>query len=91
MVRYVTTNLRFPEETYWELQYQAARRGTSLASVVRESVDRYLGQAVESEGPELGEDPIDGWIGAIAPSGGDESANHDHYLYGWQKETDREA
>src|SRR5438552_8267182 len=91
MVRYVTTNLRFPEEAYRELQYEASRRGTSLASLVRESVDRYLGRAPEAEAPEFGKDPMDSWIGAITPSPGDESTNHDHYLYGWPKETKREA
>ena len=33
--RYVTTNLRFPEESYRELRYRARRRGTTLASLVR--------------------------------------------------------
>jgi hypothetical protein len=51
----------------------------------------YLGPAPETEAPEFGEDPVDGWIGAIASFAGDESSNHDHYLYGWPKETDREA
>lgn len=91
MVRYVTTSLRFSEEAYRELRDQASRRGTSLASLVRESVDRYLGRVPESSSPELGEDPMDAWIGAIASSAGDESSNHDHYLYGWPKETEREA
>lgn len=91
MVRYVTTTLRFPEEVYRELRYQASRRGTSLASLVRESVDRYLGRAAVAEAPGFGNDPMDGWVGAIASSPGDESSNHDHYLYGWPKETEREA
>src|SRR5262252_9873140 len=85
--RYVTTNLRFPEATYRELQYQAARRGTSLASVVRESVDRYLGRDARA----TGEDPLDRWVGAVASAAGDESVQHDHYLYGWPKEDDRET
>lgn len=91
MTRYVTTNLRFPEETFRELKYEASRRGTSLASLVRESVDRYLGWAADAAAPEFGKDPMDGWIGAIASSGGDESSNHDHYLYGWPKETKGES
>jgi len=77
MMRYVTTNLR-----------KAFRRGTSLASLVYESVNRHLGRAPEAEASETGKDPMDGWIGAIASSAGDESSNHDHYLYGWSKETD---
>ncbi len=91
MTRYVITNLRFSEEAYRELRYEASRRGTSLASLVRESVDRYLGRAAEAEAPEFGKDPMDGWIGAVSSSAGDESSNHDHYLYGWPKETDRET
>jgi len=91
MTRYITTNLRFSEETYRQLQYQAARRKTSLAFLVRESVDRYLGRSPEADSRAFGEDPLDRWIGAVASSGGDESVNHDHYLYGWPKETDRET
>src|SRR6266545_6399198 len=91
MARYITTNLRFPEETYRELRYQASRRGTSLASIVRESVERYLGRGPESGGPPFGEDPADAWVGALDCSPGDESSEHDHYLYGWTKEADREA
>jgi hypothetical protein len=33
---------------------------------------------------------MDGWIGAFATSAGDESSNHDHYLYDWPKETDHQ-
>ena len=88
MPRYVTTNLRFPEKVYRELQYQAARRGTSLASVVRESVDRYLGRAEAVT--DTSADSLDRWVGAVSTSAGDESVHHDHYLYGWPKERDRE-
>jgi len=92
MVRYKTTNLRFSEETYRELRYQAARRGKSLASLVRESVDRYLGRTDENDGIPFGDDPVDALVGSIAGGPGDESVNHDHYLYGWPKEEDdREA
>ncbi len=77
MMRYVTTNL-----------CKAFRCGTSLASLVYESVNRYLGRLPEAEVSETRKDPMDGWIGAIASSTGDESSNHDHYLYGWPKETD---
>jgi hypothetical protein len=54
-------------------------------------MDRYLTRTPNAEAPEFGEDPMDGWIGAIASSAGDESSNHDHYLYGWPKESEREA
>ena len=89
MSRYVTTNLRFPEETFRELKYEASRRGTSVASLVRASVERFLGRPPENEAPALGGDPMDRWIGAISSSAGDESSNHDHHIYGWPKEIGR--
>src|SRR5438093_1065739 len=91
MPRYVTTNLRFPPETYRELQYQASRRRTTLASLVRESVERYLGRGAGGEAVPFGEDPADAYVGSITSAAGDESVNHDHYLYGWPKEEDSEA
>jgi hypothetical protein len=36
----------------------------------------------------LGDDPADAFIGCVEVSGGDESVNHDHYLYGWPKESE---
>jgi len=91
MPRLITTNLRFPETTYRELRYQAGRRGVPLATLVREAVDRYLGRTEEGTTLALGSDPADGIIGAVTGSAGDESVNHDHYLYGWPKETDGET
>ena len=44
MPRDITTNLRFPERVYRDLQYAAVRRGTSMACVVREAVAVYLGR-----------------------------------------------
>jgi hypothetical protein len=78
MTRYRTTNLRFAEATYRELRYQAGRRGTTLASLVREAVDRYLGRA--DQGPEVpfGHDPADALVGCVSASAGDESIHHDH-------------
>src|SRR5215510_2673444 len=91
MARYVTTNVRFPEATYRELQHQSGRRRVPLASLVREAVDRYLGRAEDAGRLPFGEDPVDGLVGCVETSGGDESINHDHYLYGWPKETASEA
>ena len=72
MTRYRTTNLRFPEETYQELRYRAARRGTSLASLVRESVDRYLGRSEEEEIIPFGADPVDALVGSLEGAVGDD-------------------
>jgi hypothetical protein len=54
-------------------------------------VDRHLIGAPDAEAPEFGEDPMDGWIEAIASSPGDESSNHDNYLYGRPRETELEG
>ena len=91
MSKLVTTNLRFPEATYRELRYQAGRRRVPLATLVREAVDRYLGRTDEGTTVPLGSDPADEIIGKLTGSAGDESVNHDHYLYGWPKETDGET
>jgi predicted HTH domain antitoxin len=42
MVKYVTTNIRLPKETYRELKQRALDAEKSLAEVVRESVAQYL-------------------------------------------------
>src|SRR5688572_29528452 len=79
MAKLVTTNLRFPEETFRELRYQAARRKVPVALLVREAVDRYLGRSEDDETPiPLGSDPADAFIGSIGSGVDDESVNHDH-------------
>ncbi|MBI2009851.1 MAG: hypothetical protein HYS86_01600 [Candidatus Chisholmbacteria bacterium] len=37
-MKWVTTNIRFPEDLYVELKLEAARRRTSLASIIRQKV-----------------------------------------------------
>jgi len=85
MARYITTNLRFPEDSYRELQYRAKRRGQTLATVVREAVAQYLGRDDRTAPIPVGSDPADALIGSVEGSSGDESVNHDHYLYGWPR------
>lgn len=38
MSNYIVTNIRFPEEDYFRLKEEAAKRRTSLSAVVREKV-----------------------------------------------------
>src|SRR5262245_13824704 len=68
MSPYITTNLRFRTETYRELRYQAHRRRTTLAVLVREAVDQYLGRAGETRGSDFGDDPVDRIIGSVSGS-----------------------
>jgi hypothetical protein len=91
MPDFVTTNLRFPEATWRELRLQASRRRTTAAGLVREAVEQYLGRGGDDGPSPFDGDAFDKHIGAITRSAGDESVNHDHYLYGWPKETEREA
>src|SRR5579862_5566072 len=83
MTRQVTTNLRFPRELYDDLRYEAARRRTTLAAVVREAVEAYVGRADRTASSAAEADPLDKWIGAVAAPVTDESVHHDRYLYGW--------
>src|SRR2546425_153474 len=85
MPRDITTNLRFPERIYRDLQYTAEHRGISMASVVREAVAVYLGRG-DADAIPMGEDPADRLIGSIARGPDDESVNHDRYLYGSRPE-----
>jgi hypothetical protein len=75
MSDYTTTNLRLPVAAYDELRYQARRRGTSIATLVREAVAQYLGHAGAPD--PIGGDPVDALIGAIDSDGPtDSSLNH---------------
>jgi hypothetical protein len=60
----ITTNLRLPGATYEELRYQARRRGTSVAMLVREAVAQYLGHQPGAAAVGA-EDPFDRLIGAV--------------------------
>ena len=91
MSDYITTNLRFPKTVYRELRHHAERRRVALASVVREAVEQYLGRSDTVPPIPFGDDPADAIIGSLDHGARDESTQHDHYLYGWPKETAREA
>ena len=92
MPRYVKTNLRFEQATYAELKLRAAREGVPIADLVRGAVERYLGRAGDgSEASSFGEDPADWLVGCLQAGVGDESDEHDAYLYGWPRETDKGA
>src|SRR5438093_9701499 len=85
------TLLRFPETLYRALKQLARRRRTTLAALVRESVERYLGGGATVPGVAFGDDPADSIVGSVGSPARDESVNHDHYLYGWPKEKSHEG
>ena len=90
MSRYTTTNIRLPRDAYRDLTLRAARRGTPLAALLREAVAEYLARPMASatDGRNV-EDPVDALIGSAPFGPSDEARNHDHYLYGWDKEEPR--
>ena len=77
-------NVRLPQASHRELELRARRRGTTIATLVREAVDRYLGQHQTGQTLALGDDTADRLIGMFEGSAGDESVDHDRYLYGWR-------
>ena len=80
-----TTLVRLPEDRMYELRARASREGKSLAGLVREAVDVYLGREPPNPAPPS-QDPFDGIVGAFNSGVPDAAVNHDHYLYGWPKE-----
>ena len=88
---FTTTNLRLPRGPYDELRHEAQRRRTSVASVVRMAVAQYPGHTHASAAIPFGEDPADAQAGSVDADASDESVNHEHYLYRWPKEVERDA
>lgn len=71
MIEYVTTNIRLPKETYRKLKQRALDAETSLAEVVRESVNRYLTAVAEAPDTPAARHPGGAMIGADEDAGAD--------------------
>lgn len=70
-----------PLELYHRSKEYAKMRGTSIASIVRKSLEEYL--AAKTKEISWEDDPITKAIGFIDLSGPlDLACNHDKYLYG---------
>jgi hypothetical protein len=60
-IEYVTTNVRLPKEMHRALKWRAVEENTSVATLIRESIARYLVEeqtSVVSLKDELVSDPI---------------------------------
>ena len=66
------------------LRDRAERRKVTVGELVRESVDRLLGDELDDR------DPLDGIIGMANSGLGDLAARHDYYLAKWAREDHRE-
>lgn len=63
------------------LRVLAERRSSSIAFLIRQSVQRYLEEEMPVE-----EDPALGIVGLGASGLGDLARHHDRYLANWEKE-----
>lgn len=70
--------LYFPYPLYLELKNEMEKKGKSMASIVRDAVEKFLG----SEESSWEKDPINKIIGMCNTDITDISYNHDKYLYG---------
>lgn len=77
------TQVYFPIELYKKVEKRAKKESKSMASVVRESVERYIKE--EEEEIDWENDPIFKLAGIMNSGLGDLSVNHDYYLYGMKK------
>jgi len=72
------TQIYFPRELYRKIEGIARARSKSVASIIREAVEKYL----NTEEPDWENDPIFNLVG-IADTGKKNLAkDHDKYLYG---------
>lgn len=71
------------------LEQEARSREVSVGQVIREAVELYGKQKVESEQEFTEDDPLWGILGVVSSSSKDLSEEHDHYLYGTPKRKKR--
>jgi hypothetical protein len=77
------TQIYLTHAQHGSLARMSARRGVSLAQLVREAIDQYLmAPRLQDAGP--GPDPLGDLIGSVRGPG-DLADRHDEYLYGPQR------
>lgn len=82
MVSEKRTQVYFPKELYRRIEKKAKKESKSSAAIIREAVERYLGEEQEIDWEN---DPFFKAKGFFESADGDLSTNHDHYLYGAEK------
>lgn len=85
---FVTTNLRLPKDRLQELKLKALNEGASMAELVRQAIDVFLGYK-KNGGKNKGiwQNPFSGIIDLGQDDITDGSVNHDYYLYGMPKKS----
>jgi Arc/MetJ-type ribon-helix-helix transcriptional regulator len=87
---HMTTTVRLPEDLYEALRTRAFEEHRPVAEVIREALRRFLDMQLESSSlPDLESDPFWTAVGTVDGGPGDESVEHDHYLYGAPKKLRR--
>ena len=72
------TQIYFPMEVYRKIERKARDESRSVASIIREAVERYL---MEYEPEDWDNDPFFEIVGLGESDRGDLAENHDKYLY----------
>ena len=76
------TNIRLPRTVLRELRILAARRGQSLAALIREAIEKTYGFASQPKGVDPMKDPFHKLVGSVSDGIADGSVNHDRDIYG---------
>lgn len=72
------TQVYFPMSVYLRIERKAKETSQSSAAIIREAVDKYLGEG----SIDWGNDPFFKTVGIMESAIGDLSERHDRYLYG---------
>lgn len=84
---FVTTNLRLRKRRLQELKLIALSEGESLAELIRQAIDAYLGYSKKRKGKhrdidDFKKDPFFEVVGLSNDTVTDGSVHHDYYIYG---------
>ena len=82
-MQFVTTNVRFDQESYKRLKFLAVEERKSLAQLIREAVDKVYGAPKRSASQkDWHKDPFFHTIGICATGIADGALRHDRDIYG---------
>lgn len=80
---FVTTNIRFDQESYKRLKFLAVEEQKSLAQLIREAVEKVYGSPKRSHSQkDWHKDPFFHTIGICATGIADGALRHDRDIYG---------
>lgn len=82
-MQFVTTNVRFDQESYKRLKFLAVEEQKSFAQLIREAVDKVYGIPKRSASKkDWHQDPFFHTVGICATGMADGAVRHDRDIYG---------